>query len=116
RASTYDVSSFFSSRRRQTRSKRDWSPDVCSSDLTADPRLVPSASRIPEISSEEMLELAASGSKILHLRAVEYARRFGVKLHVRRSEERRVGKEDSVGGAEARNVKSGRTRTERGSD
>src|SRR5699024_12403613 len=83
---------------------------------TADPRLVPSASRIPEISSEEMLELAASGSKILHLRAVEYARRFGVKLHVRRSEERRVGKEDSVGGAEARNVKSGRTRTERGSD
>ena len=52
---------------------------------TADPRLVPSASRIPEISSEEMLELAASGSKILHLRAVEYARRFGVKLHVRSS-------------------------------
>ncbi|OAV63111.1 aspartate kinase [Enteractinococcus helveticum] len=52
---------------------------------TADPRLVPSASRISEISSEEMLELAASGSKILHLRAVEYARRFGVKLHVRSS-------------------------------
>ena len=52
---------------------------------TADPRLVPSASKIPEISSEEMLELAASGSKILHLRAVEYARRFGVKLHVRSS-------------------------------
>ena len=52
---------------------------------TADPRLVSSASRIQEISSEEMLELAASGSKILHLRAVEYARRFGVKLHVRSS-------------------------------
>ena len=52
---------------------------------TADPRLVPSASKIAEISSEEMLELAASGSKILHLRAVEYARRFGVKLHVRSS-------------------------------
>ncbi len=52
---------------------------------TADPRLVPSASKISEISSEEMLELAASGSKILHLRAVEYARRFGVKLHVRSS-------------------------------
>ena len=52
---------------------------------TADPRLVPSASKIPEITSEEMLELAASGSKILHLRAVEYARRFGVKLHVRSS-------------------------------
>ncbi len=52
---------------------------------TADPRVVPSASRISEIASEEMLELAASGSKILHLRAVEYARRFGVKLHVRSS-------------------------------
>ena len=52
---------------------------------TADPRLVSSASRIHDISSEEMLELAASGSKILHLRAVEYARRFGVKLHVRSS-------------------------------
>lgn len=52
---------------------------------TADPRLVSSASPIQEISSEEMLELAAAGSKILHLRAVEYARRFGVKLHVRSS-------------------------------
>lgn len=53
--------------------------------FTADPRVVPSASKIDEITSEEMLELAASGSKILHLRAVEYARRFGVKLHVRSS-------------------------------
>lgn len=53
--------------------------------FTADPRVVPSASKISEITSEEMLELAASGSKILHLRAVEYARRFGVKLHVRSS-------------------------------
>src|SRR5699024_4652274 len=52
---------------------------------TADPRVVSSAKKIDEISSEEMLELAASGSKILHLRAVEYARRFGVKLHVRSS-------------------------------
>ncbi|HIY86291.1 MAG TPA: aspartate kinase [Candidatus Yaniella excrementavium] len=53
--------------------------------FSADPRVVPSAHKIDEISSEEMLELAASGSKILHLRAVEYARRFGVKLHVRSS-------------------------------
>ena len=53
--------------------------------FTADPRVVPAASKIDEISSEEMLELAASGSKILHLRSVEYARRFGVKLHVRSS-------------------------------
>src|SRR5512141_1914309 len=52
---------------------------------TADPRVVPSARKIDRISSEEMLELAASGAKILHLRCVEYARRFGVPLHVRSS-------------------------------
>ena len=52
---------------------------------TADPRVVPSAQKIESISSEEMLELAASGAKILHLRCVEYARRFGVPLHVRSS-------------------------------
>ena len=52
---------------------------------TADPRVVSSARKIEEISSEEMLEMAASGSKILHLRCVEYARRFGVPLHVRSS-------------------------------
>lgn len=52
---------------------------------TADPRVVSSAQKIGKISSEEMLEMAASGSKILHLRCVEYARRFGVPLHVRSS-------------------------------
>lgn len=52
---------------------------------TADPRVVPSAQKIERISSEEMLEMAASGAKILHLRCVEYARRFGVPLHVRSS-------------------------------
>jgi aspartate kinase len=52
---------------------------------TADPRVVHSARKIDTISSEEMLELAASGAKILHLRCVEYARRFGVPLHVRSS-------------------------------
>ncbi|HSN36578.1 MAG TPA: aspartate kinase [Arthrobacter sp.] len=52
---------------------------------TADPRVVASARKIDRISSEEMLELAASGAKILHLRCVEYARRFGVPLHVRSS-------------------------------
>lgn len=52
---------------------------------TADPRVVGAAKKIDEISSEEMLEMAASGSKILHLRCVEYARRFGVPLHVRSS-------------------------------
>ncbi|WP_125617001.1 aspartate kinase [Specibacter cremeus] len=52
---------------------------------TADPRVVPSAQKISRISSEEMLEMAASGAKILHLRCVEYARRFGMPIHVRSS-------------------------------
>ena len=52
---------------------------------TADPRVAPTAQKIEQISSEEMLEMAASGAKILHLRCVEYARRFGVPLHVRSS-------------------------------
>ncbi len=53
--------------------------------FTADPRIVPTAKRVEALSSEETLELAAHGAKILHLRAVEYARRFGVPLHVRSS-------------------------------
>ncbi|WP_203568053.1 aspartate kinase [Aestuariimicrobium ganziense] len=53
--------------------------------FTADPRIVPGAQRIPEISYEEMLEMAANGAKILHLRCVEYARRENVPVHVRSS-------------------------------
>ena len=53
--------------------------------FTTDPRVAPLAKKIDAISSEEMLELAASGAKVLHLRAVEYARRHGVELHVRSS-------------------------------
>src|ERR1700710_1775300 len=53
--------------------------------FTADPRIVPRAHQVPRITSEEMLELAASGAKVLHIRAVEYARRHGVTLHVRSS-------------------------------
>lgn len=53
--------------------------------FTADPRIVPAARAVQSITYEEMLELAAHGAKILHLRAVEYARRHGVKLHVRSS-------------------------------
>ncbi|MDO4253213.1 MAG: aspartate kinase [Rothia sp. (in: high G+C Gram-positive bacteria)] len=53
--------------------------------FTADPRVVSKAQKIDTISSEEMLEMAANGSKILHLRSVEYARRFNLKLHVRSS-------------------------------
>jgi len=53
--------------------------------FTTDPRMVPSAQRIPHITYEEMLELAASGAKVLHLRCVEYARRFDLPIHVRSS-------------------------------
>ena len=53
--------------------------------FTADPRIVPTARRVEALSSEETLEMAAHGAKILHLRAVEYARRFGVPIHVRSS-------------------------------
>jgi aspartate kinase len=53
--------------------------------FSADPRLVPTARRIARISYEEMLEMAASGAKVLMLRCVEYARRYGVRVHVRSS-------------------------------
>ena len=53
--------------------------------FTADPRVVPNARKIDRITSEEMLELAAAGAKVLYIRAVEYARRHGVLLHVRSS-------------------------------
>ncbi|SFT03112.1 aspartate kinase [Saccharopolyspora flava] len=52
---------------------------------TADPRIVPDAKHLEHITYEEMLEMAATGAKVLHLRAVEYARRYGVPLHVRSS-------------------------------
>jgi aspartate kinase len=53
--------------------------------FTADPRIVPAARRVERITYEETLELAAHGAKILHLRAVEFARRYDVPLHVRSS-------------------------------
>ncbi|VEI13114.1 aspartate kinase [Trueperella bialowiezensis] len=65
--------------------------DVCEiySDVdgvfTADPRVAPAARQIPALTYEETLEMAAHGTKILHLRAVEYARRYDVPLHVRSS-------------------------------
>ncbi len=52
---------------------------------TTDPRVVSCARKINSITSEEMLELAGAGAKVLHLRAVEFARRHGVALHVRSS-------------------------------
>src|SRR5689334_14162450 len=59
--------------------------------FTADPRIVTTASRIPRISYEEMLEMAACGAKVLHLRAVEYARRHSLPVHVRSSFSQREG-------------------------
>jgi aspartate kinase len=53
--------------------------------FTADPRVVPTARKIPRISFEEMLELSASGGRVLALRSVEFARNFRVPLHVRSS-------------------------------
>jgi aspartate kinase len=53
--------------------------------FTADPRIVANARRMRTVTYEEMLELAACGAKILHLRSVEYARRYGVPIHVRSS-------------------------------
>src|SRR5690606_9781794 len=52
---------------------------------TADPRIVPDAQLLETITYEEMLEMAACGAKVLHLRAVEYARRYNVPLRVRSS-------------------------------
>lgn len=53
--------------------------------FTADPRIAPKARHVPIITYEEMLELAANGAKVLHLRCVEYARRSGTPLRVRSS-------------------------------
>jgi aspartate kinase len=58
---------------------------------SADPRLVPDARKLPIVSFEEMLEMAASGAKVLQLRAVEYARNHGVRLHCRSSFEDATG-------------------------
>ncbi|HTY72493.1 MAG TPA: aspartate kinase [Actinomycetes bacterium] len=59
--------------------------------FSADPRIVPSARRLPRITYEEMLEMAAAGAKVLHLRCVEYARRYGIPIHVRSSFSNREG-------------------------
>ncbi len=53
--------------------------------FTADPRIVPRARKLPFVSFEEMLEMAASGAKVLQLRSVEYARTHGVRIHCRSS-------------------------------
>ena len=59
--------------------------------FSADPRIVPSARKLSVISFEEMLEMAASGAKVLQLRSVEYARNHGVRIHCRSSFEDGAG-------------------------
>jgi aspartate kinase len=59
--------------------------------FTEDPRLVAGARRIPRISYEEMLEMAACGAKVLIPRCVEYARRYGLPIHVRSSFSDKIG-------------------------
>src|SRR5437868_10455413 len=83
---------FFSSRRRHTRSKRDWSSDVCSSDLEAAVALahaledrMSNAQRSPPPIDEAVIDIA--------LRAVDQLRALGHDRSAARSEERRVGKE-----------------------
>src|ERR1044071_3754156 len=53
--------------------------------FSADPRIVPNARKLAVVSFEEMLEMAASGAGVLQLRAVEYARNHGVRIHCRSS-------------------------------
>lgn len=71
--------------------------DVCEiySDVdgvfTADPRICPAAHKLDVLTYEETLEMAAHGSKILHLRAVEYARRYNMPIHVRSSFSQKEG-------------------------
>jgi aspartate kinase len=59
--------------------------------FTADPRIVRAARKIPRLSYEEMLEMAACGTKVLMLRCVEYARRYDVPIHVRSSFSNKIG-------------------------
>ena len=59
--------------------------------FSADPRIVSDARKLPVVSFEEMLEMAASGAKVLQLRAVEYARNHGIPIHCRSSADDGVG-------------------------
>jgi aspartate kinase len=59
--------------------------------FSADPRIVPDARKLPVVSYEEMLEMASSGAKVLQLRAVEYGRNHGVRIHCRSSADEGTG-------------------------
>lgn len=59
--------------------------------FSADPRLVPKAREIQKLSFDEMMEMAALGSKVLHIRSVEIAAKYGVRIHLRSTFEQREG-------------------------
>jgi aspartate kinase len=58
---------------------------------TADPRLVPKAKELKKVSFEEMMEMASLGSKVLHIRCVEIAAKYGIRIHLRSTFESREG-------------------------
>ena len=68
--------------------------------FTADPRMVPTALQLPKVSYEEMLEMAATGARVMMARSIEIARRYGVPLHVRAAssdvEGTWIGEEDQL--------------------
>ena len=79
--------------------------------FSADPRVVPAAKKLKTVTYDEMLELAASGAKVLHLRCVEYARRYDMPIHVRSSFSNNEGtwvvKDHPEGGAMEQAIISG---------
>lgn len=71
---------------------------------TADPRIVPSAKKLEKISYDEMLELSSLGAKVMHLRSVELAKRYNVRLHVRSTFSNKEGTMITKKGLEAPGV------------
>ncbi len=59
--------------------------------FTADPRIVPNARKVDQVSYDEMLELSSLGASVLHNRAVEFAKKYDVPIHVRNSQNNRKG-------------------------
>jgi aspartate kinase len=80
--------------------------------FSADPRIVPVARRLAAITYEEMLEMAANGAKVLHLRCVEYAKRAGMPIHVRSSFSNRPGTIVAASWADATQASEGETTVE----
>ena len=90
--------------------KADWCAILTDVDgvYTSDPRMVPDAQKLDEISYDEMLELASLGAKVLHPRSVELAKEYGVTLHVRSSFNNKPGTlVKEVSALEKKNIVSG---------